>query len=299
MTPGLRTSDLLPAFGSLVELVDLRHQLADATSDRLRELLWERGLLLFRGQDLDPDDQARLVGLFGTVAPMGSEGRMYSILTNVGSAQATGESRLPFHSDLTYTPAPYDIISLAGMEVEGPAAPTRFASTAAGYAALPDGLKARIDGLTNVHVHFHFDGLDFVKTDLRALPEQAEYATADDFPRQSWPVVVRHRKTGVPTLFVSQWFSHIEGLGEDESDRLLEDLFGYLYRPANVYEHEWSVGDVIVWDNLAIQHERPAFHEQGAVRSLRKVIAVPGGRTLQELYELAGAAMPSSYGRGT
>jgi taurine dioxygenase len=291
----LKSVDLIPSLGVLVEELDLREELDPDMAAELRDLLWTRGLLLFRGQELSPVDQVRLVELFGTIAPIGPEGSLYSFVTNEGEQQVSGEARLPFHSDLTYTPVPYDVICLAALEVRGPAAPTRFASPVSGYAMLPRELQARIKTLNNIHLHFHFDGTDFVRTDRHDLPARREYRTLEEYPRHSWPVVVPHHKTGAPMLFVSEWFSHIDGLDENEGAELLNELFRFLYAPANVYEHYWTEGDVIIWDNLGIQHERPGYHDKGAVRKLRKAIAVPGGRTLKELYQLANATMPGSF----
>ncbi len=291
MSTGVRVVELAATLGVEVHGVDLRGDHSPAVADELRALLAERSLLLFRGEPVEVDDQVRLMELFGVVAPM-SQGK-HTVVSNDPEQGVMGESALPFHSDLTYTPAPYDTICMAALDVRGPAAPTRFASMVGGYAALPDALKARVAGLNTVHLHFHYDGVDFVKTDVVNLPEQREYATLEEYPRHTWPVVVPHHKTGEPMLFVSQWFSHIEGWAEDESERLLEELYEHLYGPANVYEHHWATGDVVVWDNLAVQHARPGFHGQGALRTLRKVITVPGGRSLAELYELAGAEQPN------
>lgn len=49
----------------------------------------------------------------------------------------------------------------------------------------------------------------------------------------------------------------INGLEESESRSLVEALLAHLYRPDNTYEHRWSLGDLIVWDNEALQHSRP------------------------------------------
>jgi hypothetical protein len=49
-----------------------------------------------------------------------------------------------------------------------------------------------------------------------------------------------------------------------------------LYDPAFVFEHEWRQGDVVIWDNLALQHSREAFREgQDGTRDLRRVVVNP------------------------
>jgi taurine dioxygenase len=66
---------------------------------------------------------------------------------------------------------------------------------------------------------------------------------------------------------------NIPELPADESEALLEDLFAHLYDQAITWEHEWHQGDLVMWDNLAMQHARPVVDEDGPVRTLRKVIA--------------------------
>jgi alpha-ketoglutarate-dependent taurine dioxygenase len=50
--------------------------------------------------------------------------------------------------------------------------------------------------------------------------------------------------------------SHIVELPEDEGEALLQELFSYLYRDENIYSHVWQNDDIIIWDNLAVQHRR-------------------------------------------
>ena len=51
--------------------------------------------------------------------------------------------------------------------------------------------------------------------------------------------------------------SHIVELPRDESEALLQELFSTLYADDNVYTHTWQNNDIIIWDNLALQHSRP------------------------------------------
>jgi taurine dioxygenase len=51
----------------------------------------------------------------------------------------------------------------------------------------------------------------------------------------------------------------VEGLPEDESQRLLNVLFDHSEKPEFVYTHEWRVGDLLVWDNRCSMHARNDF----------------------------------------
>ena len=48
----------------------------------------------------------------------------------------------------------------------------------------------------------------------------------------------------------------IVGLPEAESEALLADLFAVLYDDSNIHVHEWTIGDLVVWDNVALHHVR-------------------------------------------
>jgi taurine dioxygenase len=63
----------------------------------------------------------------------------------------------------------------------------------------------------------------------------------------------------------------IEGLPGAENEELLEELFHHLYADERVLAHEWRVGDLVVWDNLAAQHARGVVDLDGSERTLRKV----------------------------
>jgi len=75
-------------------------------------------------------------------------------------------------------------------------------------------------------------------------------------------------------LYVSQMMTQeIVELPADESETLLEELFAHLYDHEHLWEHEWRNGDLVAWDNLAIQHARSDVRVDGPARTLRKVVA--------------------------
>ena len=86
------------------------------------------------------------------------------------------------------------------------------------------------------------------------------------------PVALRHPRTGREMLYVSQQCTiEILGLPRDENERLLGSLFATLYEPESMLQHDWRRGDLVVWDNLAVQHGRGTVDLKGPERTLRKV----------------------------
>jgi alpha-ketoglutarate-dependent taurine dioxygenase len=61
------------------------------------------------------------------------------------------------------------------------------------------------------------------------------------------------------------------GLSHDESEALLVELCAHLYSPETILEHDWHRHDLVVWDNLAVQHSRKTVALDGPTRTLRKV----------------------------
>jgi taurine dioxygenase len=73
-------------------------------------------------------------------------------------------------------------------------------------------------------------------------------------------MIAPHPRTGAPVVNANALQTdRVVGLSEDESEALLAELFSVLYSPDNVLVLDWEVGDLVIWDNLAIQHERPDF----------------------------------------
>ena len=50
----------------------------------------------------------------------------------------------------------------------------------------------------------------------------------------------------------------------------IRDRLTYLYRPENIFTHAWRPGDLVLWDNLALQHGRNDFSPEWK-RHIRRV----------------------------
>ena len=59
-------------------------------------------------------------------------------------------------------------------------------------------------------------------------------------------------------------------MSTSEGRALLRDLFEVMYDSSNVIEHHWAVGDLLLWDNISLQHGRPAF-DLSESRTLQRV----------------------------
>jgi taurine dioxygenase len=253
MIPVIGRTKLLP-FGSQID-IDLSKPLDAATRRFLQERLSEDALLVVRGQDLTPEDQIRFVGYFGAVlAPE----REHAELALDGDF---GRGRIAYHSDLIFTQAPYKRLSLYALDLDPDQTSTRFVSGVRAAAALPQPLRDSIAAMTAVSV------VPFVQTHREIAYELPAGATC-----ARHPVLFPHPGTGEPVLYVTEMqTARIEGLAPAASDALLAELFSYLYAPEQVLEHRWRPGDLVLWDNIALQHGRD--DQAGVrVRRMRRVV---------------------------
>jgi taurine dioxygenase len=77
--------------------------------------------------------------------------------------------------------------------------------------------------------------------------------------------------SGEETLVVdSLFFDKFVGWDRDESEALRAELHTHLYDPANLHRHDWQVGDLVIWNNVALQHARPELPSTGE-RTHRRV----------------------------
>ena len=168
---------------------------------------------------------------------------------------------------MMWSDTPFQVLTLYGVDVEQPAVPTAFVSMGRAWDTLPEDLRARVDGLHALHITGQqARGGDDDEELLQPIREHAQSTTTS--------VGHRHPRTGRTLLYVSQMMTReIVELPAEESEALLEELFAHLYDPAHVWKHEWRNGDLVAWDNLAIQHARSDVRIDGPARTLRKVIA--------------------------
>jgi alpha-ketoglutarate-dependent taurine dioxygenase len=267
-----KVRELNPTVGAEITGLDTSKPVDDATMAELRRLFDDRSVLVFKGLDIDEDFQRDLVwGLIGQEAPAEAVERARTngpmLVSNVAEGGAAPYGRLLYHCDTMWAENPQPIISLYGLNVTGASAPTMFASMNAGWEALPDDLRTRVDGLQARHGQE--DGV-YPNRGADADVQDTKYEGGSH--STTTPVAHVHPRTGRPLLYVSQQCTiEILDLDKDENEELLEELFENLYADDRILEHHWEQGDLVVWDNVAVQHARGVVDLEGPERTLRKV----------------------------
>jgi alpha-ketoglutarate-dependent taurine dioxygenase len=258
---------LSPALGAEVVGLDAREPLDADVAIELQDLYDEHHLLLFRDQHLDAQQQERFVSTFGPPIDDMADGVRTGYISNVMEDRA-GSGPLPFHADYSFTPLPVQGIVLYAVELPPQGTSTYYANGALAAATLPDDLRREVEDLTATHTLGLFaPGTEGLRSrDHELLPEAI---------RHRHPVLRTHPRTGDTVLFVTDLhLEHIDGVDADTNDRLIDALLEHLYQPANVYEHRWTVDDLVVWDNETLQHMRTDITNERPRSFLRNTLHV-------------------------
>jgi taurine dioxygenase len=234
----MRVRQLHPDLGA--EVLDLNplRGVKPEEIEELRSAYDAHQLLLFRfGEPITPERQVEISGWFGPPVSNGGDEKLWSVLRNENAA---GRVQLAFHSDLTYTDSPIKGISLHAIELPPSGTATSFVSGVHAWSTLPPQRQQQLATMT-----------------LRHRLSSTIYGDYPEFIADH-PVRLVHPRTGQLVLFVTEHHAtRIHELAPEDSDRVLAELFAHLYAPERVYVHRWQLYDLVIWDNLAIQHARP------------------------------------------
>ena len=263
--------------GAEISGVDLSQELDADTFAQVANAFFDNEVVFFRDQKLTPREQVAFTRRFGALEEhVRKESRLDGfpeilIISNVldehGKAIGSQDAGRFWHSDLSYKKEPSMLSALYALEVpmkDGRAlGDTSFASTTAAYAALPEDMKRRLEELKNVHSYrfYRAKNIEAQKEEqARGGRVIQEYVLTDEqlksVPDVETPVVRTHPVTKRKGLFVNEAHtSHIAGMSREESEQLLAQLYRHIVKPEFIYTHSWRPGDLLMWDNAAVQHK--------------------------------------------
>ena len=269
MAATIELRPLSPAFGTEVIGFEPNFPLDDATIELLRNAFDERGLLVFRDLDIDFPAQAYLTKMLirqeteadDPVAGTASLSDGWYI-SNEREGGVAPHGRLQFHIDGMWADNPFQVLSLYATAVDDSAPPTIFVSGVDAWRTLPDDLRARADALSALHTTGEVRRGDL--TDVLLTTVEKEITTTK-------PLGWEHPRTGDVVLYASEQMTReIVDLDADEGEALLVELFEHMYDDDARVEHHWRLRDLVIWDNIAVQHGRPNLPPGSPPRTMRK-----------------------------
>jgi alpha-ketoglutarate-dependent 2,4-dichlorophenoxyacetate dioxygenase len=285
-----------PHFAAEIGGIDLSQGVDRPTVDEIWQAIDRYAVLVFRNQCLDDTELRDFAANFGPLeigraAARGGRRRLaHPEIGDISNLDEDGRLRQRndrrrldslgnrlWHTDASYMPVPVVLGMLHAVAVPPASAlgggETEFADMRAAYDALPEAMKAAIDGLVAEHDVFWSRGqIGFTEF---APGEREQY------PPSRQRLVRRHPGSRRKTLYLSAHASHIVGWPVAEGRLLLVDLNTHATRPEFVYSHKWRVGDLVIWDNRCTMHRgRP--HDDSSPRDLRRATTLDVGSTLEE-----------------
>jgi taurine dioxygenase len=273
----MRLAKLTDSFGVRVEDIDLASLDERGFADLQAQ--WKKhGAMLARGQQAMSDAQFEAFSKrFGELDPPPNQGvgrksvpgfpDLYVVSNELDAAGeplgALGYSEAVWHTDMSYLPVPPIASMLLSRRLPAWGGNTWVASMVAAYKNLPAALKERIKGLKIKH-----DGTRDSGGNLRkGVADDPNPMTSKGYPH---PAVIRDPGTGRPALFLGRRpRAYVMGLPVAESEALLDELWRHAFQPANVYEHRWQVGDLLVWSNYSTMHRRDEF-DKNTIRRMHR-----------------------------
>lgn len=253
----IRLRPISGSLGAIIEGVDLREPLDDATYADIKQALLDNLVIFFRDQDITPDQQVNFGKRFGElhIHPFIPNLDGYPEVIRLYAETGTKEMlRLAnsWHEDLSYTYDPPLAAILRGVQIPSRGGDTMWVNLYKAYDTLSDKMKAIVEDLSAWH--------DVTKTyrrhELQREGGPEQYAgTFKKTPPALHPIVGTHPETGKKLLYISELTTtHIDGLHEHESDALLQMLFRHLDWKELHCRFYWEPNSIAMWDNRCTAH---------------------------------------------
>jgi len=283
----LRIRKLGEYLGAEVSGIDLTSPLDDDVVDRLRHAFYEHTVLVFHDQEINDDQQVEFTKNFGPLEPtmvndpsggggwinrlsnVDDEGR---ILPESHNKMLYLKGNILWHSDSSYKKVPSRGALLYAEVVPPAGGETEYASTKAGYAALPDERKQALEGLIAEH------SLLYSRNKLVTWKMDEKFQT--EVPPVPQRLVREIPETGEKTLYLGAHASHIIGWPVEQGRALLEELLKWTTQPQFVYRHTWKAKDLVLWDNRCSVHRGRPWDAANYRRIMRRTTLIGDGPTV-------------------
>ena len=255
-----------PVIGAEIRGVDISHDLSAETAFAITQAWHTHLVLLFRGQDLTPEQHIAFSAYFGTpqspnrtsFTPMTEKYPEIIEVMNVDMDKKRIDHSLSnaeafWHTDMSYKPIPPLGSALYSREVPPSGGNTCVSNMYLAYDDMPEVFLAEIAGKTAVH--------DASRNSAgRLRPGFEDEQDPSKTPGPHHPLVRTHSETGRKALFLGRRpYSYISGLSVEDSEDLLDRLWAHATQDKYAWCHQWDVGDLLLWDNRCAMHRRDPF----------------------------------------
>ncbi len=231
--------------------------------ETLKDLLYKNRLIVLKDQSLDEQEYCNLARRFGYPVPYLQENYHHPdfplifVSSNVkvdGKKIGVARTGGYWHSDTSFEAEPKFITMLMPKVLpKAVARSTQFIDMAEVYAALPQSTKDRLIGTQFLHsgrMRYKLRAED-VGLDIFEILSMIDQAA----PPVTHPGVIEHPYTREKVIYGSRGFTlDIENRPYEEANALINEIFDFAESDRFIREVQWSMGDIIVWDNRFLQH---------------------------------------------
>jgi alpha-ketoglutarate-dependent 2,4-dichlorophenoxyacetate dioxygenase len=270
----IEVTPLHPDIGAAVRGVDLTRPVMPEVFARIEAAFDRHAILVFPNQPVSDAQQIAFSELFGPleVNPnyAGAKMRLRADVADISNLDAQGRllerqsqrnlfnlGNQLWHTDSSFKHIPAKCSLLSARELPAPSAwgngETEFADLRAAWDALPAAMQRELEGLAVEHsIYRSRSQIGFV---------DFNDAIFQELPPVRQALVRHHRGSGRTSLYLASHASHIVGWPVEEGRRLLTELIAFATQAQFVYRHEWTVGDLVIWDNRCAMHRGRPYDE--------------------------------------
>jgi len=280
-----------PDFVARVTGLDLRQPLDDAAVRAIEEAIWTYAVLVFPDQPLSVDEQVAFGQRFGPLDTGLQKKLLGKVQTRLGNEAVSDISNVSadggvanrkhkqammnvgnqfWHTDSSYEHHPFRYSILAAQCAVSWGGETEFADLRAAWDALDARTRALVADRSGVffsHNTRQWLGIEDSAEDMAA------------YPPVRWPLVRTHPGSGRTLLWIDSKVREISGLSVPEGRALAHELLEHIGGRERVYAHNWSAGDVVMWDNRSVLHRGRRFDMEER-REMRRVSTVDDSASL-------------------
>ena len=265
---------LTPALGAEIIGVDLARGVDDNQFTAIYQAFLRFQVLLFSNQDLPPGPQVEFARRFGEVqihvmnqyhADSYPELYRLSNLDEQGNPNGRHPDKgtLAWHTDGSWRRVTGQATILYAEVVSQQGGETHFCDMYGAYERLSPEWKTRIANLRAVH------NLDFSRTRRHGEDPMTDAQRAA-VPPVDHPMVRTHPETKRKCIFLGDHAEYVQGMDYGSGRALIDELNDLAIHADLTYEHRWTRGELILWDNRCLQHRATEYDPATQRRVIRR-----------------------------
>lgn len=260
----MKIDPLSDVAGARITGVDLAQQLPVDVFRQAEQALHRHGFVVFPGQTVSPQQFMQFSRAWGKAEPhvidtfhhpAEANILMLSNVTRAGLPIGLLDAGTYFHTDYSYLTVPARCTMLYAIQMPRERSGTTFANQTLAYADLPQSTKQQIDPLVVRHHYGNRDDLNLQSRTVASVLSDSQKKKVDWVRHR---LVRPHPHTGVPALYgVSGSAFGIDGMDDAQALVLLRSLTEHATAARYCQTYNYTIGDVVVWDNAQLLHAAP------------------------------------------